>query len=71
MGAEMVVIGDLDTLSEYTLVGVVSNLLKNRFSSVADSRSPCTLGAGLMQPAIRFIPFQAPLPETTTGSHWY
>lgn len=54
MGAEMVVIGDL---SEHSLVGVVSNLLKNRFSSVADLRSPCTLGAGLLQPAIRFIPF--------------
>ncbi len=30
--------GDLDTLSEHTGMGVVSILLKNRFSSVASSR---------------------------------
>ncbi len=39
MGAERVD-GDLDTLSEHTGVRVVSNILKNRFNSVENSRSP-------------------------------
>ncbi len=47
LGAEMMV-EDPDTLSEHTGVGVVLNLLKNRFSSEENSRFPCTPEAGLL-----------------------
>ncbi len=56
MGAEMMD-GDPDTLSEHTEVGVVSNLLKNRFTSVANSRPPLTPKTGSLQPVLHFIPF--------------
>lgn len=46
------------TLSEHRGPVVELKLLKNKFSSVANSRSPCTPVAGLLQPLKYFIPCQ-------------
>lgn len=48
---------DPGSLSEHIMVGVVSNLLKNQFSSEAKSGSPSALRASLLSPVICFIPF--------------
>lgn len=53
--------GDVDTRSEHTQMEVGLNLLKNSFGSVANSGSPCALGAGLLQRVIYFIPFHTSL----------